>query len=150
MTGMTPEWLAEIRARAERVAVMEVDEDRYGDRAVLLGYTRALSASADDVPDLVAVVEALRAGWLAQIAETDQLAAVLEAESTHKDGDACPVCDHMAALDVEKMHDENDALARQVEKVRALHQPWDDGPQPYCTHDREPWPCPTEQALGAR
>ena len=41
-------------------------------------------------------------------------------------------------------------LAQQVEKVRALHQPWDDGPQPYCTHDREPWPCPTEQALGAR
>ena len=40
--------------------------------------------------------------------------------------------------------------AQQVEKVRALHQPWDDGPQPYCTHDREPWPCPTEQALGAR
>ena len=40
------------------------------------------------------------------------------------------------------------ALAQQVEKVRALHQPWDDGPQPYCTHDREPWPCPTEQALG--
>ena len=42
------------------------------------------------------------------------------------------------------------ALVQQVEKVRALHQPWDDGPQPYCTHDREPWPCPTEQALGAR
>ena len=41
-------------------------------------------------------------------------------------------------------------LAQQVEKVRALHQPWDDGPQPYCTHDREPWPCPTELALGAR
>ena len=39
------------------------------------------------------------------------------------------------------------ALAQQVEKVRALHQPWDDGPQPYCTHDREPWPCPTVQAL---
>ena len=83
-------------------------------------------------------------------AERDVLAAVLEAESTHKDGDACRVCDHMAALDVEKVHDENDALAQQVEKVRALHQPWDDGPQPYCTHDREPWPCPTEQALGAR
>ena len=152
---MTPEQLAEIRARAERAAVMEVDEDRYVDRPVLLGYTRALSASADDVPDLVAEIEALRAGWLAQIAETDQLAAVLEAESTHKDGDACPVCDHMSALDVEKVHDENDTLAQQIEKVRALHR--SDGHEPdkcgqpncftACDECGDVYPCPTLQAL---
>ena len=152
MTGMTPERLAEIRARAERVAVMEVDEDRYGDRAVLLGYTRALSASADDVPELVAEVGRLaaafeeirseyngarkdrRADYAAHVAEIQRLTndlAVTEAQAVDRDEAAT-------------------ILAQQVEKVRALHQPWDDGPQPYCTHDREPWPCPTEQALGAR
>ena len=145
---MTPERLAEIRARAERVAVMEVDEDRYGDRAVLLGYTRALSASADDVPDLVAEIGRL----LARVGSCD-------GRCNYQDGpdEMCslhgrPVAEVWQIVrDVAAERDaKNDALAQQVEKVRALHQPWDDGPQPYCTHDREPWPCPTEQALGAR
>ena len=138
MTGMTPERLAEIRARAERVALMEVDEDRYGDRAVLLGYTRALSASADDVPDLVAEVTSL---WAQRDGTGDVASGTL----------------WRAEREVSRLNNELGAqltlrreAAQQIEKVRALHQPWDDGPQPYCTHDREPWPCPTEQALGAR
>ena len=68
----------------------------------------------------------------------------------------CPTCeiDHCTCdpriFEPTDLQRERDTLAQQVEKVRALHQPWDDGPQPYCTHDREPWPCPTELALGAR
>lgn len=171
MTGMTPERLAEIRARAERVAVMEVDEDRYGDRAVLLGYTRALSASADDVPELVAEIERLAAQSVWPIDERTEIRHGWLVESGYPgdfiggygmvpDSDAMPlVCldtipgyPDLATAEAEanRLRADLRTLAQQVEKVRALHQPWDDGPQPYCTHDREPWPCPTEQALGAR
>ena len=101
MTGMTPERLAEIRAR--------VTTPHWN------GWI-----TPNEVRDLVAEVQRL----------TNDL-AVTEAQAIDRDEAAT-------------------ILAQQVEKVRALHQPWDDGPQPYCTHDREPWPCPTEQALGAR
>ena len=107
MTGMTPERLAEIRARA--------DMPRLG-----LSLAREMDKDVLAIRDLVAEVQRL----------TNDL-AVTEAQAIDRDEAAT-------------------ILAQQVEKVRALHQPWDDGPQPYCTHDREPWPCPTEQALGAR
>ena len=136
---MTPERLAEIRARAE--AATEGPWGRHPapkgrgqrvtnkDGATLFvnerpGQMRArvdatfIAAARTDVPELVAEVERL----------TNDL-AVTEAQAIDRDEAAT-------------------ILAQQVEKVRALHQPWDDGPQPYCTHDREPWPCPTEQALG--
>ena len=146
---MTPERLAEIRARAERVAVMEVDEDRYGDRAVLLGYTRALSASADDVPDLVAEVERLQA----RVGSCD-------GGCNYQDGpdEMCslhgrPVAEVWQIVrDVAAERDaKNAALAQQVEKVRALHftvvpADWLGGPT-RCRGCGDTYPCPTIRAL---
>ena len=170
---MTPERLAEIRARAEAATDGPWEAQDYsadpGDegscitagepgtmrqRAVAYAidypWTTPESCAADatfiaaartDVPELVAevrvlttAVNALGHAHDARLAETQRLTndlAVTEAQAIDRDEAAT-------------------ILAQQVEKVRALHQPWDDGPQPYCTHDREPWPCPTEQALGAR
>lgn len=139
MTGMTPERLAEIRARAEAATEgpwtwasrMTVDTDAW---AVFDPQDRPLASNHDGwSPDAIFIAHA-RTDIPALLAEVERL----------REGHAWLMNQwNDAEVDV-------DALAQQIEKVRALHQPWDDGPQPYCTHDREPWPCPTERALGAR
>ena len=143
MTGMTPERLAEIRARAERVAVMEVDEDRYGDRAVLLGYTRALSASADDVPELVAEVTSL---W----AQRDGTGDVASGTLWRAEREVSRLSNELGAQLTLRRE-----AAQQIEKVRALHR--SDGHEPdncgqpncftACDECGDVYPCPTLQAL---
>ena len=125
MTGMTPERLAEIRVRA--------DMPRLG-----LSLAREMDKDVLAIRDLVAEVTSL---WAQRDGTGDVASGTL----------------WRAEREVSRLNNELGAqltlrreVAQQIEKVRALHQPWDDGPQPYCTHDREPWPCPTEQALGAR
>ena len=125
MTGMTPERLAEIRVRA--------DMPRLG-----LSLAREMDKDVLAIRDLVAEVTSL---WAQRDGTGDVASGTL----------------WRAEREVSRLNNELGAqltlrreAAQQVEKVRALHQPWDDGPQPYCTHDREPWPCPTERALGAR
>ena len=130
-----------------------------------------IAAARTDVPELVAEIERLAAQSVWPVDERTEIRHGWLVESGYPgdfiggygmvpDSDAMPlVCldtipgyPDLATAEAEanRLRADLRTLAQQVEKVRALHQPWDDGPQPYCTHDREPWPCPTEQALGAR
>ena len=105
------------------------------DRLELVAEVERLAAAFEEIrSEYNGARKDRRADYAAHVAEIQRLTndlAVTEAQAIDRDEAAT-------------------ILAQQVEKVRALHQPWDDGPQPYCTHDREPWPCPTERALGAR
>ena len=147
---MTPERLAEIRVRAEAATQgpwfgsaggLYIYGATPGDEVARTNRpadARFIQHARSDVPDLVAEVASL---WAQRDGTGDVASGTL----------------WRAEREVSRLNNELGAqltlrreAAQQVEKVRALHQPWDDGPQPYCTHDREPWPCPTEQALGAR
>ena len=190
MTGMTPERLAEIRARAEvGTGVFHFTCPSCGSApgvrcygngpmpVVMTHQSRhalvdAVKQSAViDRLELVAEVERLAAQTVWPVDERTEIRHGWLVESGYPgdfiggygmvpDSDAMPlVCldtipgyPDLATAEAEanQLRADLRTLAQQVEKVRALHQPWDDGPQPYCTHDREPWPCPTELALGAR
>lgn len=169
MTDMTPERLAEIRARAEVATEGPWHHQPYGGQNQNGDYSGGnvfdrrgeylvsevgdhdgefIAHARTDVPALVAEVEQRGAD-----AESWERAA--RDETRVKDFRTQQVqrlTNDLAVTEAQAIDRDEAAtiLAQQVEKVRALHQPWDDGPQPYCTHDREPWPCPTEQALGAR
>ena len=158
---MTPERLAEIRARAEaategpwRIDGRRVvyERDGWAEMVTPILHVSAdatfIAAARTDVPELVAEVERLQARVGSCDGGCNYETGPEETCSLH----GRPVAEVWQIVnDVAAERDARiNALAQQVEKVRALHQPWDDGPQPYCTHDREPWPCPTEQALGAR
>ena len=162
---MTPERLAEIRARAEAATVGPwwttrnlrpatiFSGEGSDDNNVVAGDAEPadatfIAAARTDVPELVAEVERLQARVGSCDGGCNYNSGPEETCSLH----GRPVAEVWQIVnDVAAERDARiNALAQQVEKVRALHQPWDDGPQPYCTHDREPWPCPTERALGAR
>lgn len=96
------------------------------------------------------------------ISELRTSEAILEAESTHADGDDCAVCDHIAAHDALATYEENARLTEQIERLRALHQPIPaghpregqcagcadpDADTDFCCGDHES-PCATARALG--
>ena len=49
--------------------------------------------------------------------QIEELERVVDAENTHKDGGECKVCDHMHALDVGEVYDQNLKLTDRMDQV---------------------------------
>lgn len=124
--------IAAIRARAARAGAMEVDEDRWTDPPILLGYVRALEASADDVPALLdllaerdAEVERLRLIVAARDLALAAFSAQYDETKAERDA-AIRENVRLARLLVQRDH-EQAALSARLDAVRAVLDDADDG-----------------------